>query len=128
RGAAGLALSLGRGVGPLPEDRAPAAALAAGIREHLRRELPAAILGSGVDRLVGTAETVTTLAALDQGLAVYDPARVHGYTLTRGAVERQRARLAPLSIAEIGQLPCLEPGRADLIGPGIAVTLAVLDA
>ena len=127
-GAVEVAVSLRLGAVPLAEDRAPAAAVAARVRERLRRELPPAILGSGVDRLVGTAGTVTTLAALDQGLAVYDPARVHGYTLTRGAVERQQGRLAPLSIAEIGQLPCLEPGRADLIGPGIAITLAVLDA
>ena len=127
-GAVEVAVSLRLGVVPLAEDRATAAAVTSGVRERLRRELPPAIRGSGVDRLVGTAGTVTTLAALDQGLAVYDPARVHGYTLTRGAVERQRARLAPLSIAEIGHLPCLEPGRADLIGPGIAITLAVLDA
>src|SRR5207253_10892188 len=105
-GAVEVAVSLRLGAVPLAEDRAPAAAVAARVRERLRRELPPAILGSGVDRLVGTAGTVTTLAALDQGLAVYDPARVHGYTLTRGAVERQQGRLAPLSIAEIGQLPC----------------------
>jgi exopolyphosphatase / guanosine-5'-triphosphate,3'-diphosphate pyrophosphatase len=126
-GAVESAVSLRLGVVRLAEDGGPAAGLAQRLRERIRQELPPTIRGAGVDQLVGTAGTVTTLAALDQGLTVYDPARVHGHTLTRQAVERQQDRLAPLSVAEIGELPCLEPGRADLIRPGIAATLAVMD-
>ncbi len=120
-------VSLRLGVVPLAERPGPYAEMARHVDERLRRELPPEIWRSAFERLIGTAGTVTTLAALDQGLATYDWTRVHRYTLTRAAVERQRARLLPLSVAEIARLPCLEPGRADLIRPGVAITLAVMD-
>ena len=100
------------------------------MREHIERrlaaELPDAIGAAGPDELVGTAGTVTTLAALDLGLPAYDAARVHGHRLGRAAVERELARLGALSVADRGRLPCLEPGRADVIIPGIAICLATM--
>jgi exopolyphosphatase/guanosine-5'-triphosphate,3'-diphosphate pyrophosphatase len=76
---------------------------------------------------VGTAGTATTLAALDLGLAAYDPARVQGHTLGREAVEGWLARLGALDLRQRAALPCLEPGRADLIVAGTAIVLATLD-
>ena len=101
--------------------------LCAAVQAQLVRELPAAIAMAHVDTLVGTAGTVTTLAALDLGLAEYDPARVQGHVLTRAAVERQRRRLNALDLAGRAALPCLEPGRADLIVSGVAIVEATLD-
>jgi exopolyphosphatase/guanosine-5'-triphosphate,3'-diphosphate pyrophosphatase len=102
----------------------------AGLREHVERrlaaEVPAAIAGAPVAELVGTAGTVTTLAALDLGLRAYDPAAVHGHRLDRAAVERQLARLGALDVEARALLPCLEPGRADVIIPGIAICLAAM--
>ena len=69
---------------------------------------------------------MTTLAALDLGLAAYDAGRVQGHVLTRAAIERQHARLAALDVAGRAALPCLEPGRADLILPGIAIVVATI--
>jgi exopolyphosphatase/guanosine-5'-triphosphate,3'-diphosphate pyrophosphatase len=103
------------------------AALRADVDAQLGRELPSAIGTVRIDTLVGTAGTVTTLAALDLGLTVYDPARVQGHTLTRAAIGRQRERLAALDVAGRAALPCLEPGRADLIVAGVAVVEATLD-
>jgi exopolyphosphatase / guanosine-5'-triphosphate,3'-diphosphate pyrophosphatase len=103
------------------------AAMSAQVRTQLGAELPAAIRDAGV-RLVGTAGTVTTLAALDLGLAAYDPDRVHGHQLQRDAVERWRDRLGALTLAERGAWPCLEPGRADLIIPGTAIVLETMTA
>lgn len=77
--------------------------------------------------LVGTAGTVTTLAALDLALPSYDRGRVQGYRLTRGAIEQLLQRLGRLPTARRAELPCLEPGRADLIIAGIAVCLEVLE-
>ena len=97
------------------------------IRGRLAREIPPAIAASPIDVLVGTAGTVTTLAALDLGLTTYDPARVHGHRLTRAAVASQLARLGALTVAARGALPCLEPGRADLIVPGTAIVVATME-
>ena len=96
------------------------------VARQLSRELAPPIAGARIDRLAGSAGTVTTLAALDLGLATYDPVRVQGHALTRAAIERQRARLAALDVAGRAALPCLEPGRADLILPGIAIVMATL--
>jgi exopolyphosphatase / guanosine-5'-triphosphate,3'-diphosphate pyrophosphatase len=101
------------------------ATLSAEVRAQLAAEVPALIREAGV-RLVGTAGTVTALAALDLGLTVYDPERVHGHRLRREAVERWRRRLGALTVAERGELPCLEPGRADLIVPGTAIVLETM--
>src|SRR2546426_1101117 len=80
------------------------------------------ISGGGEARLT----LAGTLAALDLGLADYDPARVQGHTLTREAIARQHRRLAALDLAGRARVPCLEPGRADLIVPGVAIVEATL--
>jgi exopolyphosphatase/guanosine-5'-triphosphate,3'-diphosphate pyrophosphatase len=109
-----------------PGEDAEYRALADDVARQLSRELAPPIVGEAVDRLVGSAGTVTTLAALDLDLASYDPGRVQGHVLTRAAIERQRARLAALDVAGRAALPCLEPGRADLILPGVAIVVATL--
>jgi len=97
------------------------------VRRRLARELPEAIRAARVAHLVGTAGTVTALAALDLGLVRYDPDRVQGYVLGRPAVERLLARLGALTLEERAVLPCLEPGRADLIIPGTAIVMATFE-
>jgi exopolyphosphatase/guanosine-5'-triphosphate,3'-diphosphate pyrophosphatase len=102
-------------------------ACAAHIAERLEREMWPGIRPLAPERLVGTAGTITTLAALDLDLARYDAARVQGHRLARSRIAALLARLGALTIAERAGLPALEPGRADLVIPGIALTLAVLD-
>lgn len=134
-GALGALASLRLGVVPLaerfpfpgPVEAARYAALRAEVDARLARDLPPALTAAPVDALVGTAGTVTTLAALDLGLAEYDATRVQGHVLTRGAIAAQYARLAALDVAGRAALPCLEPGRADLIVPGVAIVEATLD-
>ena len=110
--------------GPVDDTRYDAIAALVGAR--LAAGLTEPILRHGAPALVGSAGTVTTLAALDLGLESYDPVRVHGHRLTRVVVAGLVARLAALSLAERAVLPCLEPGRADLIVPGGAICLAAL--
>jgi exopolyphosphatase/guanosine-5'-triphosphate,3'-diphosphate pyrophosphatase len=107
-------------------DGASLARLREEIAERLRREVPDAI-AAGARRMIGTAGTITTLAALDLGLTVYDGERVQGHALGRAAIESLLARLAPLTHRERAALPCLEPGRADLIVPGAVICLAAMD-
>jgi exopolyphosphatase/guanosine-5'-triphosphate,3'-diphosphate pyrophosphatase len=94
------------------------------VAAQLARELPPAITGARIDHLVGTAGTVTALAAIDLGLEAYDAARVHGHRLSAETVRRQLARLGAVGVRERAAVPCLERGRADLIVPGIAIVLA----
>lgn len=76
--------------------------------------------------LVGVAGTVTQLAALELELTAYDATRVHGYTLTRGSVDRLAARLASLDLKARRALPGMEPMRADVLVVGSAIAQAVL--
>jgi exopolyphosphatase/guanosine-5'-triphosphate,3'-diphosphate pyrophosphatase len=76
--------------------------------------------------LVGMAGTVTTLAAVAQGIAPYDPAKVHGMRLAAGEVAATARRLTELSLAERRGVAGLEPKRADVIPVGAAIVEAIL--
>ena len=110
-----------------PVDWAEYTACAGYAADRLAAEAWPAIRPLGPRALMGTAGTITTLAALDLGLAAYDPARVQGHRLTEEAIRALLVRLGALHIAERARLPCLEPGRADLVIPGIAIALAVTE-
>lgn len=128
------AVSLPLGVVPLaerymtagPVDAARYEAMEGEIRSRLGAGLSDFAQGVRPDHLVGTAGTVTTLAALDLELPAYDPERVQGHVLSRHRIEQLLARLGALPVAARAALPCLEPGRADLIVPGTAICLAVM--
>jgi exopolyphosphatase / guanosine-5'-triphosphate,3'-diphosphate pyrophosphatase len=76
--------------------------------------------------LVGTAGTVTTLAAVAQGLEPYTPERVQGMRLARGEIERQLGRYLAVSLAGRRRIPGLEPKRADTIIAGAAIVDRVM--
>ena len=92
----------------------------AAIREHVRTLLPTAQPVAAV----GVAGTVTTIAALDLGLAAYDAERIHGHVVSAAAVEAQTARLAGLTLEQREQI--VEPGRAPVIVAGGAILTEVL--
>jgi exopolyphosphatase/guanosine-5'-triphosphate,3'-diphosphate pyrophosphatase len=102
-------------------------ACASHVAQRLAAEAWPAVRPLSPEVLVGTAGTITTLAALDLGLASYEPARVQGHRLTRERLAALQGRLGVLTTAERARLPCLEAGRADLIVPGLVVVTAVLD-
>lgn len=77
--------------------------------------------------LVGTAGTVTTMAALLLKLKTYDPARVNNARLERPAVAALLAELAPLTVAERVAGYGLHPRRADAITAGLALVLEIMD-
>jgi exopolyphosphatase/guanosine-5'-triphosphate,3'-diphosphate pyrophosphatase len=134
-GALVAAVSLPLGVVSLAErfpfpgrvDEARFEAMHGQVRERLEAELPGQIRTARPTRLIGTAGTATTLAALDLALPRYDAARVQGHVLRRSALDACRQCLARLTLAERAALPCLEPGRADLIVPGLAIVMATME-
>ena len=76
--------------------------------------------------LVGTAGTVTTLAALDLQMTEYDWRRVNNYSLPLSRLQKWQSTLAPLSLAEREALPGMEAGRGDLITSGLEIILYLM--
>jgi exopolyphosphatase/guanosine-5'-triphosphate,3'-diphosphate pyrophosphatase len=77
--------------------------------------------------LVGTAGTVTSLAAVDLALVPYDPVRVSGHRITRVRIAQILHRLASLPLADRRRVPGLEPARADVIVAGGVICLAAME-
>jgi exopolyphosphatase/guanosine-5'-triphosphate,3'-diphosphate pyrophosphatase len=92
----------------------------AAVREHVRELLPQA----SVERAVGVAGTVTTIAALDLGLDEYDPERIHGHRISSDAANEQLARLAGMPVEARAEI--VEPGRASVIVAGAAILAEIL--
>ena len=109
---------------PVRKDEAVAAQVR--IRSHLGvvEEKLGSLTGY---RLVGTAGTITTLAAMDQRLDVYAPQRIHNYRLSRDAVRRILGDIMSRSHAQRQELVGLEPGREDLILAGTLILLESLE-
>ena len=98
------------------------------VREHLgdvEREIPGL---SDASTLVGLAGTVTTVAAIEQGIPEYDPALIHHFRLTRAAAEDVFRTLALEPVAQRRHNPGLEEGRVDVIVGGAVVLVAILRA
>ncbi len=76
---------------------------------------------------IGVAGTITSIAALDLGLAEYDPDQVQGHHLSREGVRAQLERLAALPLAERREIPALDPDRAPVIVAGAVILGEVLD-
>jgi exopolyphosphatase/guanosine-5'-triphosphate,3'-diphosphate pyrophosphatase len=98
-------------------------ACAAAVRALLAERVPDVRTGAAI----GVAGTITSLAALDLGLAEYDPDKVHGHRLSRRGVVEQLARLAALPLAQRRELPALDPDRAPVIVAGAVILRETLD-
>jgi|Deesub1362A_J573_1020465.scaffolds.fasta_scaffold00247_51 exopolyphosphatase/guanosine-5'-triphosphate,3'-diphosphate pyrophosphatase len=78
--------------------------------------------------VVGTAGTITTLAALDLGLEVYDSGKIDGHILRREAVHSWCNRLGAMTSEERARLPGMESGREDVILAGSILLEEVMEA
>jgi exopolyphosphatase/guanosine-5'-triphosphate,3'-diphosphate pyrophosphatase len=76
---------------------------------------------------IGTAGTMTTLAAVSLRMDPYDGARVHGHVLDVEELRATVARLAAMTAEARRALPGMEPKRADVIVAGGCIALALLD-
>jgi len=85
--------------------------------DRLRGELPR----FEEAQLVGTAGTVTTLAAIDLALVTYDRQKIHGHCLGLSRIVELLDRLVALALRERRRIPGLESGRADIILAGAAI-------
>jgi exopolyphosphatase/guanosine-5'-triphosphate,3'-diphosphate pyrophosphatase len=83
--------------------------------------------GNSDSILVGTAGTITSLAALDQNLEIYDTRKINNYVLTKDAVDRLFKRLSGMTHKERVAIKALEEGRADLIIPGTIIVQKTME-
>ena len=102
--------------------------MSVGARPPRRRRRGAARHRARRSTLVGLAGTVTTVAAVEQGLPEYDRERIHHFRLTPAAAEDVFRTLA-LEPADVRRHnPGLEPGRVDVIVGGAIVLVSILRA
>jgi exopolyphosphatase/guanosine-5'-triphosphate,3'-diphosphate pyrophosphatase len=106
---------------PAPEELSNAIAEAMAWYDDLLREVPAAAAARTV---VGLAGTISTVAAVEIGLAEYDRAQIHHFRLTREAIEDVFRTLATETLADRIHNPGLEPARADVIVGGCCALVA----
>jgi exopolyphosphatase/guanosine-5'-triphosphate,3'-diphosphate pyrophosphatase len=108
---------------PAPEELSQAVQV---VREHLAdvaREVPGV---ADAKTMLGLAGTVSTIAAVEIGLAAYDRDRIHHFRLSHAAVEDVFRTLATESADERRHNPGLEPGRVDVIVGGAVVLVTIL--
>lgn len=99
-------------------------------REWVVRETKAAVAGMGhyqTATFVGTAGTITSLAAMAQKLLTYEPARIHNYRLQLDTIrELEQTLLSRKKTDRIG-LPGLEKGREEVIAAGAIIIRTVME-
>lgn len=78
-------------------------------------------------RFVGTAGTVTTLAAIEQRMVRYEPQKINRCAISRNSVERIFKELSAMTLEARRAVPGLERGREDLIVSGALILLRVMD-
>lgn len=79
-------------------------------------------------RMVGTAGTFTTLAALDRRMKTYRPEKIDGYAMSLGRLKAWEERLGKLTDAERLRLPGMEKGRERYIVPGVCQAVAAMES
>lgn len=130
----GSFLSLPIGVvvvcGLLPLSDPPAAWQIRNMKLYLAERIAAgtrAWAGRRYRRLVGTAGTFTTLAALDGGMTDYRPERIDGWRMTFSRLRAWEERLYRLTDAERLALPGMEKGRERYIVPGVCQAVLAME-
>lgn len=99
-------------------------------RELVRQETSKALKEIGHLQnatFVGTAGTVTTLAAMAQRLPAYEPTRVHNYWLKLSTITDLERELLGRTKAQRQGLPGLERGREDVIVAGTIILQTVME-
>jgi exopolyphosphatase/guanosine-5'-triphosphate,3'-diphosphate pyrophosphatase len=76
---------------------------------------------------IGTAGTVTTLAAMSNKLRIFEHKRIHNTKLTRRKVKNIFYAIAPISSRERAKFIPFEPSRLDIIVPGTLILLKLME-
>ena len=99
-------------------------------REWITRETKAAVAEMGDYRqttFVGTAGTITALAAMAQKLPTYEPARIHNFVLKLETIRELEHTLLSRTKSERVELPGLEKNREEVIAAGAIIIRTIMD-
>ncbi|OQW34463.1 MAG: hypothetical protein A4E19_18575 [Nitrospira sp. SG-bin1] len=99
-------------------------------RKWVIGETKAAVAGMGDYRsatFVGTAGTITSLAAMAQKLQTYESTRIHNYVLRLESIrDLERTLLSRMKIERVG-LPGLEKNREEVIAAGAIIIRTIME-
>ena len=99
----------------------------ANLKDLMSQSLPSAFSLEPSALFIGTAGTITTLAAIDQGLEKYEPDKINNYILKYTAIKKIYNHLASLHLRQREEILSLEKGREDIIIPGAAIVLKAME-
>ena len=77
--------------------------------------------------LVGTAGSITTLAAMAQKLSTYEPLRIHNYRLSLDTIRALEREILGRTKAQRREMPGLEAGREEVIVAGVLILRGVME-
>ena len=99
-------------------------------REWIARETKADVAGMDnyqTATFVGTAGTITSLAAMAQKLPAYEPAKIHNYMLKLDTIRELEQTLLSRTKANRVGLPGLEKGREEVIVAGAIIIRTIME-
>ena len=99
-------------------------------REWVARETKAAVAELGsyqTATFIGTAGTITSLAAMAQKLPTYEPARIHNYRLQLNTIQDLEQTLLSRKKTDRTDLPGLEKGREEVIVAGAIIIRTIME-
>jgi len=111
-----------------PPDEEGLKALAHHVDRVLKEGLPQQFHKEGNRLLVGTGGTVTTLAAMEEGISTEEisPERMNGVILRREALEALFEKMVRVTTKERLGFQGLDEGRADVIPAGAMVVIRIM--
>jgi exopolyphosphatase/guanosine-5'-triphosphate,3'-diphosphate pyrophosphatase len=108
---------------PRPEDLTNLIGAVADELEEIARTYPAMATPA---RVIGTAGTIVTIAAVEIGTNNFDDPMLHGFVLERDAAEDVFRTLATEPLADRLLNPGITPDRADIIVAGCCILVATM--
>lgn len=97
------------------------------ILSDLQEQLEQKQLATDHLQLIGTAGTITTLAAIDLKMTQYDPALINNHHLDFVWLNETLTHLCSLTDTQREELDGMEKGRGDLIVPGLEIVCRLVE-
>jgi exopolyphosphatase/guanosine-5'-triphosphate,3'-diphosphate pyrophosphatase len=112
---------------PLPEELSLINSEISKILLSGSKSINASVNKNSVPGLIGSAGTITTLAAMDMKMNVYDPDIINGHVLKIKTIESLFEQLIKIPSTERNCFNGLEKGREIFIIPGISILTSIMN-